>query len=278
MRDRPSFVILGVLLATAGLGGCASGSASAAVPDTARISASAGSTAAPAARASWAESAIQESGSDPSVLHVTGNAQIEVEPDRARVSFAVETQAGTAREAAEANARQMEAVMRAVRESSGGVAGFRIETAGYTLMPRYRPRRDGQGSEIEGYTARNSVLVTIDEVEAVGGVMDSALRSGANRMSGLSFLVRDPTPHRHRALQNAVTLARQEAEVTAAALGMRLGEALEVQIQGSYSPVQARGMEMEMAMADSPSTPVEAGAQFVSASVSIQFRLLPRED
>ena len=52
----------------------------------------------------------QEHSPDPAVLHVTGRGVVEVEPDRARLSFAVETEAEDARSAASANAELMEAV------------------------------------------------------------------------------------------------------------------------------------------------------------------------
>jgi uncharacterized protein len=211
----------------------------------------------------------------PPVVVVRGQGQVEVAPDRAKVAFAVETEAESAQEAAEDNARRMTRAIEAVREAGRDLPGLRVETSGYALTPRYRTPRETSVREIVGYTARNHVLVTVDDVDGVGRLMDAALQNGANRVANLQFLLQDPEPHRESALREAVRKARAEAEIMAQALGMRLGEALqvdggaEVPFPRPFADFQAvRMMEMEAAP-----TPVEAGAQTVSAAVTIRFRL-----
>jgi uncharacterized protein len=211
-----------------------------------------------------------------SSLQVQGRAVVEVAPDRGRIAFAVETEAETAREAGEANARVMDRVVAAVRGTQ--IEGIRVETSGYMLHPRYRYVGTDRRQEVAGYTARNTLQVIVDDVEAVGRLVDTALEAGANRVSQLVFEVRDPEPHRLEALRLAVEQARSEAEVMARALGMRLGEPSMVQGGAERpSPVMPYypGLRMEMAMADQPETPVEAGMQSVSANVSITYRLHP---
>jgi len=212
-----------------------------------------------------------------SSLQVQGRALVEVAPDRGRIAFAVETEAETAREAGDSNARVMDRVVAAVRGTQ--IEGIRVETSGYILQPRYRYVGTDRRQEVAGYTARNTLQVIVDDVEAVGRLVDTALEAGANRVSRLVFEIRDPEPHRLEALRLAVEQARSEAEVMARALGMRLGEPSMVQGGAERpSPVMPYypGLRMEaMAMADQPETPVEAGMQSVSANVSITYRLHP---
>jgi uncharacterized protein YggE len=75
------------------------------------------------------------------------------------------------------------------------------------------------------------------------------------------------------ALREAVKRAREEAQTMADAMGVRLGPALEVRSGGpSGGPtVLYRSMATEMAAAR---TPIEAGEQTVSASVTITYRIL----
>lgn len=209
-------------------------------------------------------------------MNVTGSGYVEVAPDRARLSFAVETEHEGAREAGEANARLMDRVITALRGT--GIPDMRIETSGYSLTPRYAPRSGNEPQRIAGYTARNTVEVIVDDVDAVGRLVDTALAAGANRVAGMGFEIRDTEPHRQEALRRAVATARGEAEAMAEALGMRLGSP--VTIQGGADFPQPRSMfraDMGMAMAamESVPTPVEAGLQRVSATVSIQYRLHP---
>lgn len=208
-------------------------------------------------------------------LQVTGSAEVEASPDRARISFAVETEAETAGQAGRENAELMGRVTDAIRESE--VDGLRTETSGYQLLPRYRRVGDDRRQEIFGYTARNTLQVIVDDVDAVGGLVDRALDAGANRVAGLHFEIRDPEPYRLEALRLAVERARNEAEAISGALGMRLGQPSTV--QGGAERPQPRPMmdmlRMEAADMGSAPTPVEAGLQTISASISITYRLHP---
>jgi uncharacterized protein len=209
-----------------------------------------------------------------SVLEVQGRGEVEVSPDRARIVFAVESEAPTARDAGEANARLMDGVISSVRGL--GVEGLRVETSGYTLVPRYGQDADRR-REIVGYTARNTLQVVADDVDAVGRLVDTALDAGANRVAGLGFEVRDPEPHRREALRRAVESARSEAQAMAEALGLRLGTPTRVQGGAERPPIPffPQVARMEAMAMDAPTTPVEAGIQTVSASVSITYRLHP---
>lgn len=213
--------------------------------------------------------------SQDSTLQAQGSGEVEVAPDRARISFAVETEATTAQEAGQENARLMDRVMAAVRQA--GPSEMRVETLGYQLEPRYRFVGDERRREIAGYTARNTLQVIVDEVELVGPLVDAALGAGANRVANLAFEIRDPEPHRLEALRQAVEQARGEARTMAEALGMRLGAPSRVQ-GGAERPTPRPvplAFRMEAAAVDAPTTPVEAGLQRITASVSITYQLHP---
>lgn len=215
---------------------------------------------------------------DSGLVRVSGSAEVTVTPDRARVAFAVESEAPTAAEASEANAATMQAVLEAVR--AGDFPGLELETFGYSLRPIYSTQNeDGRRVQrIEGYRAVNNVAAVLHDPDAVGGVIDAAIGAGANRIAGLSFYASDTREAREEALRQAVEAATREARVMAGALGRSLGAPLEVQGGAQRPRPQATGdmMYEEMAQARAP-TPIEAGDQTVSASVSITFRLGPPE-
>lgn len=206
---------------------------------------------------------------DTGVIRVSGTARIEVAADRARLRFAMETEAKSAAEAADANAERMNAVLAAVR---GAVADAgSIGTSGYGLSPIYNRPEPGAAQTITGYRVQNHVEVTLTDVDRVGPVLDAAVRAGANRVAELSFFASDPAPARLDAIRQATARAQSEAEVLAAALGGSLGQALEVGVSGDdVFPQAVRFRTMEMAMAD---TPVEPGSQTVTVTVNITFRL-----
>lgn len=221
--------------------------------------------------------ALQEAPGDTGVVRVSGSAEVSVAPDRARVTFAVETQAGSAADASQENAATMQAVLAAIRE--GGFPGLELETFGYTLSPVYSSEtEDGRRVQrIEGYRALNNVGATLSDPDRVGGVVDAAIGAGANRIGGIAFYASETDDARDEALRQAVERATRQARVMAAALGRTLGEPVDVQGGADVPGVRMRSgvaMEMMQARAD---TPVEAGDQTVSARVSITFTLGPAE-
>ena len=208
----------------------------------------------------------------PGFIEVQGSAEISVPADLARVTFAVETRAVTAADAAAENADLMDAVLRSLR--GGGFARLRLETFGYALRPEYS-FGENRVRTIEGYTSVNNVQATVSDVDAVGGVIDAAIASGANRIGSISFDTEDTSEARTRALAEAVEAATAEAQTIARSLGYELGPALEV--RGGAERPSPRPMDMGgLAMrAEAAPTPIEPGERTVRARVSVRFALGP---
>lgn len=217
------------------------------------------------------DGAMQEQ-QEPAWIQVSGTGSVEVSPDRADVAFAVETRAGQADEAAAANADAMDAVLTALRDAD--LPGLTLETFGYTLRPEYSSSADQRTREIVAYTALNNVRATVEDVDAVGRVIDLAIGAGANRVSNISFYASDTEAARAEALAEAVRSAREQAEVIAESLGYRLGPPLEIN-GGAERPIPRPYAAEAMVSMRAADTPIEAGDQTVIANVSIRFALGP---
>jgi uncharacterized protein YggE len=215
----------------------------------------------------------QEQQVGPGWIQVNGSASVQVSPDRATVAFAMETRAKDADQAARANADAMDAVLNALR--SAGLRGLTLQTYGYSLQPEYSAVNNQRTREIVAYTTVNNVRATIEDVSNVGRLIDSAIGAGANRVASISFFAADTDAARAEALAQAVQNARAEAEIIARSLGYRLGAPLEV--NGGAERPMPRAYEMADAMAFSRAapTPIEAGDQTVTASVSVRFAIGP---
>lgn len=215
---------------------------------------------------------MQEMMQPPPFLEVTGNAEVQVAPDRATVVFAVETEAPTAAEAGQDNANRMTAVLAAVRALP--IEGLRVESFGYNLQPVYRYDEPDRRQRIDGYTVRNHVRAIVPDPTVVGRIIDAAVGAGANRVASLSFEASDTEDARQEALRLAVERARGQAEAIAGAMGSTLGAPLEVRggadVPRPFQPMMRSDM---MAMSQEASTPIEAGTQTVSASVTIKYRI-----
>lgn len=209
----------------------------------------------------------QQDASAKSTIRVVATATVAARPDRAEIDIGVITQAEKPADAAAANARQLTAVLGALREAAGAAA--EIQTLSYALTPVYRYATGAQ-PVLTGYTASNVVRVTLDDLEKVGSVVDAATRSGANRIQDIRFVLRDPESVRLEALRQAARKADSEADALASALGVRVLRVLSAEESGSAPmPVRRMMLAAPQARAAEEATPIEAGTLNVSADVTL---------
>jgi uncharacterized protein YggE len=200
-------------------------------------------------------------------ITVTGEASISVEPDVAQLRAGVVTDAKTAREAAEANSRTMNAVMAAVRAL--GIAERDVQTSRYSIQPTYEPARP-QRDRISGFQATNSVTLKIRQIDKLGEIIDRLAVAGANSMGGVEFLVSDPSKQLDEARKQAIADARRRAELYASAAGVALGGVFSITEQSVGMPFPP--MPMGRAAA-APETPIAPGERTLRLAVTVTFDL-----
>ena len=239
------------------------------------------SAAAPEARAAEDPASRDDEGAAARpTLSVTADAEVEAPPDTATVTVGATAQA---REAAAAQ----EQVNRIVRDALDaivelGVPREQVQTAALSVHPVYsdpqppRPadRSDGEPSEptIVAYRASNTIEVRVRELDQVGDVIDAAIKAGANELRGVSFTLADDTEPRRRALREAARRARAEAEALADAMGLRLGQVLEVTTGGAdVSPPTPRYFAAEAIASRAAATPVQPGQVRVRATLRVRY-------
>jgi len=210
-----------------------------------------------------------------SSIRVTADALISARPDRVQIDVGVLTQAPLSHDAAAGNARALDAVLAAVRGVAGPTAQLR--TVSYSLSPSYQYHPGGGEPTIVGYTALNVVQVTLDELARMGDVIDAATHTGANRVQGIVFLLRDQDAVRTQALREAAIRARGEAETLAGALNLRVLRVLTVEESSPrIVPIRARIAATRSAAAGAEAaTPVEAGTLDVTAEVTLTVEVGP---
>jgi uncharacterized protein YggE len=199
---------------------------------------------------------------------VTGDSIVQAQPDTAILAISVVTQSKGALDAQQDNAKRSEAVVRAVKAAAG--AGAEVKTSGYSLVPQ-RVYKENQPPTITGYEARNSVTVTMGELQRVGAVIDAAAQAGANNVDTVSFTLRQDRPARDRALSEATREAISKAQVIAQALGGRVARIVEVQEEGFSKPrpLTENSYARDAMAAQTTTTPIEVGTLEVTSRVQL---------
>jgi uncharacterized protein len=200
------------------------------------------------------------------IVTVTGEATVGVAPDAAIIRIGVSSQEKTAREAGEANAKQMTSVLAAIKAS--GIAERDIQTSRLSLQPQYDPNKGGT-ARLTGFQANNQVTVRIRDIDTLPSVLDRAIAAGANEMSGIEFVVSEQSKLLDQARDDAIADARRKAELYARAAGAKLGQVVSISEEG-VTPPQPRPMQAVRAGA----VPVAPGEQTLRAIVSVSYELI----
>ena len=116
------------------------------------------------------------------LVTVSGEATVSVAPDMAVIRIGVTSSAKTAREASDANAKQMTAVLAAIKDA--GIADRDVQTSRLSLQPQYDPKQTG-AARLVGFQVNNQVTIKIRDIGTLSAVLDRAIAAGANEMSGI---------------------------------------------------------------------------------------------
>ena len=193
-------------------------------------------------------------------ITVAGTASIAAVPDQANLSIGVESQGQTAKAALAANAAAMRRVLAALR-NAGATA---LQTQYVSLSPRYV-----ENGGVQGYSAHNSVSVTVKQLSRAGAVIDAAAAAGATQISGPTLSHADPEALYRQALAAAVADARKKAQALATAANVSLGHVAAI-VEGGSAPAP---IPLAAAKAEDASTPIEAGESEVTANISVTFSI-----
>ena len=196
-------------------------------------------------------------------ITVNGTGTITSVPDEATFTVGVQTQGSTAREALASNSQQMRRIIAAVR--SAGVARSDVQTQDVSVSANY-----SEENRIDGYSANNSVLVTIHGLSSAGKVLDAASNAGANQVYGPTLTRSDEAKTQAKALREAVADARTKAEALAAAAGVSLGRVTAITEGVAGGPEPYYAADLRAAKADAP---IEPGTQDIQASVTVTFAI-----
>jgi uncharacterized protein YggE len=204
-------------------------------------------------------------------IAVTGNGEAHVTPDVASLNLAIETHAPTAQQSAGQNAALAQKVVDALTKKLQSKG--KVWTGGYSLYPEYNEPRPNEKPVVTGYRAENSITVETGEIGMLGGLIDTAIEAGANRINFLNFTLRDETQARSKAIALAAKDAQAQAESLARSLGVKLGPVVKATTQAEERPMPVMRMgAMAMASSAAP-TPVQPNEVTVPATVSITYQI-----
>ena len=216
---------------------------------------------------------VQQGDSSDNRITVSGMEEVKAVPDMAQIQYSVYTQAATAQECQEENAKNVNQTLETLKGL--GVEEKSIQTSDYGLSPIYDWNSGRQ--KITGYQMSTSITVSDIPVENAGKIITASVASGVNELDSVQYLCSDYDEKYQEALKMAVEMAKNKADAMAEAAGMTVVKAVNISEDGYYPQARyntavasAKQMMMEDAAADMGVMPGEVS---IEAQVSVTFEM-----
>jgi len=212
-------------------------------------------------------------------LTVSAEGTINVPPDKAVLSFAVETVGEKLSDVQKGNQERVAKVLEECRRFN--IPSELIQTTSLNVIPEYPPppRRPSDGTlensipRIIGYRVVHHVNVEVRNLEIVGKIVDRVLQVGANRFSGIAWGLQNEQPTKLDVLKQASAKAQAKAEALAQALNLKLVRMVNVS-EGGVSPSPPEGRyRMAMAMDSGGEASVSAGEISIRGTVTLVYEI-----
>ena len=201
-------------------------------------------------------------------ITVSATGTAEAEPDQARITSGVTTEAPSAREALAGNNEAMNKVVSELKTK--GIDAKDIQTASFNVAPVI-DYKDGQPPKVTGYRVSNEVVVLVRDLGKLGTVLDDLVTAGANQIQGLSFEVSKAETLKDEARKEAIANALRRAKLLAAAAGAEVGQVLQISEEtSSDGPVPYAAPRFAKAQG---SVPIERGTSTLEARVTTTWAL-----
>jgi uncharacterized protein len=220
----------------------------------------------------------------PAKITVTGEATVNVVPDKIIASFGIETWDTDLTAAKKMNDDILKKALASIRDC--GIAEEKVQTDNLFIEPRYKT--DSFVDVLTGYMVRNNFVVTLNDTKKIEGLVAKMVQAGVNNIHGIDFQNTDYKKHRERARELALEAALDKAEKMARVLKQTVGIPIEINEHGtspwSYASSwwggygRAQGMSQNVQQDVSggggePSETIALGKISIRASVSVTFEM-----
>lgn len=237
-----------------------------------------------------------------STIMVSGNGEVYAIPDIATFDFSVVETASTVKDAQDKVNVKINKALASVRES--GIDDKDIQTTGYNVYPKYEysnavcPTRavapavanpDGSVSAssgvavycppgkqvLTGYEVNQNITVKVRDTSKAADLVTKVGAVGVSNISGLQFSVDNREQYVAEARAKAITEAKAKAKELAKQLGVRLGDIISYNENGSnpYYGYGAGAKDVSISSVAPMVAELPTGQNKITSNVSITYEI-----
>lgn len=220
----------------------------------------------------WAVAAEAER---PRIVAVSGQGEVQAEPDQAIVTLGVESRKLKLEEARAEVTKTIEGVLKLTRDLK--IDQKYVRATRINVQPEYNWDNNARERNLVGYFVSRQVEVDLRDLDKLGSLLEKATDLGVNQLGDPRLESSKRRDLERDALAKAVQDARLNAEAIAKAAGAKLGAARTISASSGYVPMpmmsRAKTMAMSAEASDAAQT-YQSGQMTFNGNVQVEYDLI----
>jgi uncharacterized protein len=224
----------------------------------------------------FASSAFGAEAEPPRTIMVSGQGEIQAEPDRALVQLGVESRKPKLEEARAEVAKTVEAALKLTRDLK--IDPKHVRATRVNVQAEYNWDDKARERHLIGYYVSRHIEVDLRDLDKLGQLLERAFDLGINQVGDPQLDSSKRRELEREALAKAVQDARLNAEAVAKAAGARLGSPRTIQASSGFvpPPMPMRSFKATAMAAESDAAQsYQSGQMGFTGTVQVQYDLVP---
>lgn len=211
----------------------------------------------------------------PRIIAVSGQGEVQAEPDQAIVTLGVESRKLKLEEARAEVTRTIEAVLKLTRDLK--IDQKYVRATRINVQPEYNWDNTARERNLIGYFVARQVEVDLRDLDKLGALLEKATDLGVNQLGDPRLTSSKRRDLERDALARAVQDARLNAQAIAQAAGAKLGAARTISASSGYVPMpmmmRAKTMAMSAESNDAAQS-YQSGQMTFNGNVQVEYDLI----
>ncbi len=190
-------------------------------------------------------------------------------PNIAKISFGVTKNAQIVKDAQNQVNSNIDTILKSLK--SLGLEDKDIKTTNYSIYPNY----SGEIVQISGFTASQTIDLTIKKIDAVNQVVDAITTNGGNIIEQVYFDFDDNTKKKleDEARKEAVNNAKEKAQSLANASGISLGRIVNVDEATPQPPIGMQPLAINGTNGVTSPSNITPGENTIKITVTLSYEI-----
>ena len=179
-------------------------------------------------------------------MDIVGTGKVEVFPDEATLTFAMEKQEKNADAVRISVDRSITAFLERLKKM--GIKDEQIRAESNRITAVYKHDSNGN-STLQGYRGTRQIQIKTEDFSTIGPITDAAMQSGINGILGYSYGLKDESVYKVRAQEAAIADAKAQAQRLSDGFGFKIKRICQVHFNDADVPsFRAAPMLMQNSM------------------------------